>query len=110
MQFFEIILSKPEYKLLREFAKSKQEKTFETAEIFDRLFSLGFIESDFVVQYADHSSADYYILTDDGRRYLEYYSSIKKHDTVETIRYLVTTFIAVAALIMSIISIVLQQS
>ena len=110
MQFYEIILSKREAELLKRIKSGKLEKTFDSAELFDRLVGLGFIESEFVVQYPGDSKADFYIITDKGSNYLHYVSAQRKRAAIEWARYIITTIIAVAALIISIISIAMQQS
>ena len=102
MQFFEIILSRKEAKLLRAAENAPVACSVRNIEQISRLEALGLIQSDFVCQVSGENLSakeDLFCLTDAGRSYFAYCKAGSRKLFWEWFRYGVTTLIALAALL-----------
>lgn len=61
-----------------------------------------------IIQSTNSSGTEAFEIRDRGKNYLMYFRGIKRQRRIEWIRYIVTTAIAVVALVVAIISLVLQ--
>lgn len=113
MQYYEIILSKRERRLLKELSKADVPSRVSDHAEMKRLLGLGFAESDFIIQTIGDRQQDrdeMFTITDSGRYYLAYCRAGSRKLFWEWFRYAVTTLIALAALFTAIASIILQRA
>lgn len=100
-----IRLSRPELRLLKESEKDWVRITDKNERSAVRLRDLDFGR---IIQSANDSETEAFELRDRGRNYLMYFRGVKLQKRIEWIRYIITTVIAVIALVVAIISLALQ--
>lgn len=100
-----IRLSHPELRLLKEAEKDWVRITDENRRSAIRLRDLDLGR---IVRSTNGSETEAFELRDRGRNYLMYFRGIKLQKRIEWIRYIITTSIAVIALVVAIISLAVQ--
>lgn len=97
MDFDKIVLSKGELKILRSLQKKLVAYDFGKNEMQERIKEHGFAYSEIV--HVDGEPFTRLVITPNGINYLRYIDMVKKKTCRDSIRYLITTAIAVIALI-----------
>lgn len=107
--FITIVLNKDETKCLKKLNKLKSKSKIEN-NIMTSLLDYSLIQQVITGQdnYGDPTTDGSCVINDRGKRYLIYLKQNSKPSRVEWIRYGITTIIAIAALIVSIIALKIQ--